>query len=302
MSDTTISITNNEPSPHDALEQIRPEIAALDESKLHPIKLETLLATGTVRGSLPKIMQYRAQLIQEVPKFDISKLDKLGLYALALVHTQTAYTVAYRPPEALAALGDEVTQLREQLLSDATALVNRGLLNGGPLDVLKGPSGYRNAASDLMALALLLRTNWSAISSKSCVSEVELDRADKISIELLDAVGTREQNPVRLATVALERQKAYTLFMDAYDQVRRAIHFLRWNEDDADTIAPSLYAGRSASHKKATSDIPNTSDAPTTQASPTTNTTTPTTPTTNATPAATPRAAVGLPGGDPFAC
>jgi len=220
MSDTIISNTTNEPSPSDALDQIRPEMAALEESKLHPIKLDSLQATGTVRGSLSRIMQCRAQLVQEVPKFDISKLDKLGLYALALVHAQTVYNIAYRPPEALAALGEEVTQLREQLLSDVTALVNRGLINGGPLDVLKGPSGYRNASSDLMTLALMIRTNWSTISSKSCVTESELERADKVSVELLDAVGIREQNPTRLATVALERQQAYTLFMDAYDQVR----------------------------------------------------------------------------------
>ncbi|WP_437293039.1 hypothetical protein [Sorangium sp. So ce426] len=32
--------------------------------------------------------------------------------------------------------------------------------------------------------------------------------------------------------------------MHAYDQTRRAIAYLRWNEGDADTIAPSLYKGR----------------------------------------------------------
>jgi hypothetical protein len=30
----------------------------------------------------------------------------------------------------------------------------------------------------------------------------------------------------------------------AYDQTRRAVAYLRWNEGDADAIAPSLYKGR----------------------------------------------------------
>jgi hypothetical protein len=40
------------------------------------------------------------------------------------------------------------------------------------------------------------------------------------------------------------RQRLFTLFVTAWDQVRRALGFLRWNEDDVDDIAPSLYAGR----------------------------------------------------------
>jgi hypothetical protein len=38
------------------------------------------------------------------------------------------------------------------------------------------------------------------------------------------------------------------LFANAYDQVRRAITFLNWKEDDLDELAPSLYAGRNNSN------------------------------------------------------
>ena len=43
------------------------------------------------------------------------------------------------------------------------------------------------------------------------------------------------------------RARAYTLF---YDDARRAVIFLRWHEGDADSIAPSLHPGKSASKKK----------------------------------------------------
>ena len=38
--------------------------------------------------------------------------------------------------------------------------------------------------------------------------------------------------------------RAFTLFSRAYDATRGAVTYLRWNEGDADDIAPSLYKGR----------------------------------------------------------
>ncbi|WP_437980893.1 hypothetical protein [Sorangium sp. So ce117] len=40
------------------------------------------------------------------------------------------------------------------------------------------------------------------------------------------------------------RARAFSLLVHAYDQTRRAVAYLRWDEEDADTIAPSLYKGR----------------------------------------------------------
>lgn len=57
------------------------------------------------------------------------------------------------------------------------------------------------------------------------------------------ALGEREQAPGNSAAVLL-RQQAFTLFVNTYDQVRRAIGYLRWSTNDAETIAPSLWAGR----------------------------------------------------------
>ena len=57
------------------------------------------------------------------------------------------------------------------------------------------------------------------------------------------------------AEAAEIRQQAFTLFVNNYDQVRRAISFLRWNEGDVDDIIPSLYAGRSTGKRKNGSDV-----------------------------------------------
>ena len=37
------------------------------------------------------------------------------------------------------------------------------------------------------------------------------------------------------------RQRAFTLLVRSYDEIRRAVVFVRWAEADADAFAPSLY-------------------------------------------------------------
>lgn len=93
---------------------------------------------------------------------------------------------------------------------------------------------------------------------------------------------------------ALERQQAYTLFVNAYDQIRRAISFLRWDQGDADEIAPSLFGGKK--RRAATEAEPPVDSAPT----PTTGAAAATGPVVNAAGAGGTTAAVGLPGSDPF--
>jgi len=69
---------------------------------------------------------------------------------------------------------------------------------------------------------------------------------------LLAALGVREHGASPPAFDAAERRAcAFTLFMRAYDQARRAVIFLRWDEGDADEIAPSLYKGRGGRGQRA---------------------------------------------------
>ena len=148
---------------------------------------------------------------------------------------------------------------------------------------------------------LSFRNNWDRIGTKTAITMAELDQAEEISRKLVAAVGAREQAPAVLAEVAVQRQRMFTLFVEAYDQVRRAISMLRWNEGDLETIAPSLYSGRGNVRKRTD---PQPSTPPATTASGT-----PTTPTLPGAPLPTPVAtapanaspiAAGLPGSSPF--
>jgi len=291
---TEININNNTFSPRlrDALDRVRPEFAAIAVDDLLPINLEAVAAAGTVEGVLPKVLLLHDQMQKELPAFDLNNLDKLELYALALLQAHTLSLGANPIPENVAALGTDATEQRAQLLSDATALAKRGLISSAALDKLNGPNGYYNTATDLLTIANMLRTNWAAISGKTGVTEYELDRAEVVGDQLVRAMGKREHSAATIAAVALERQQAYTLFVEAYDEVRRAVSYLRWHQNDADEIAPSLYAGRNTSKKKPASDIVTTPDP----VKPAT-----TQPAVTANPPAAAKPAIGLPGADPFA-
>jgi hypothetical protein len=159
-----------------------------------------------------------------------------------------------------------------------------------PLASLKGSVGFQNIASDLMTLTNMFRAVWPKLAGKTFVTEEELDRAEVLSDEVVYDLGQREQAPSKIADVSIDRQKTFTLFVTAYDQLRRAITFIRWNEGDADEIAPSLYSGK----RRKVVAAEETTQTTTTTTTPVTTTPVAPTPATKAEPA------VGLPGADPF--
>lgn len=189
--------------------------------------MDILAATTTVMGALPEIMALRSRIATELPLFDIKQFDKLELYTLAVTHAHTQYLGADTPAEAIPELSEQAAKTRELLLSDAMALAKRGHLNPAKLQEPKGTNGYRNTASDVLTLAGILRDNWSRFSGKTCVTLEELDSAESLGYRLLNAIGFRDQAPGTVVAVALTRQRAYTLFANAYDQVRRAVCYLR---------------------------------------------------------------------------
>lgn len=88
-------------------------------------------------------------------------------------------------------------------------------------------------------------------ASQTAVTEADLDRAEVLSDQIVVGIGRRKCGIPSNAAAALERQQTFTLMVRTYDQLRRAVHYVRWDEGDAEDIAPSLYAGRRKSKKKA---------------------------------------------------
>ena len=169
------------------------------------------------------------------------------------------------PPQSLPELSDRATALRARLHTDVMALAARGLISSEPLADLKGPNGYRNVSFDLESIAALLRDNWKDIEDKTAVTVDELDEAETLADQLLTEVGLRDHSTRATVESAAIRQRAYSLFFNTYDQVRRAISYIRWDTRDVDDIAPSLFLARATTRRRG-EDEP-TPEAPDTLAS-----------------------------------
>jgi hypothetical protein len=287
--DSTNQPSTTIPRFRDAYDRLSVEIKAVEHDDLVPINVDVPTAITTVLGAMPEINALRPRIEKELPAFDLGRFDKMEDYTLAIGHAQAMYLAASAPSEQLPELAEQAMKTRDQLLSDATALSNRGFVDGKKLGELKGGNGYRNIAFDVFALVAMLREKWSVVQSKTALSAAELDSAEQLADRVITAVGQREQAPAVIGAAADNRVRAFTLFVTAYDQIRRAVSFLRWREGDADTIAPSLYAGR-GSRKKSTDEQPSTpapapAPAPTTPVAPA---------------PAVDGAPVGLPGSNPF--
>lgn len=218
--------------------------AAVPQGDLLAVNLNVQLVTTTILGALPRLWSLRDEVIAKIPSFDIAQFDKLEVYAKALAYAQTVYLAASTPAETLPALASRAIEIRQQLLTDATALARRGLLDQKRLDDLKGDTGYLSVASDLGVLVRMLREGWTAIVSKSAIQPSELDEAEQVFERITLAYAERTRQSEATIAAAEDRQRAYTLCLNAYDQARRATTYLRWEQGDADKFTPSLWAGR----------------------------------------------------------
>lgn len=231
------------------------ELEALSPEELYPINMDVMTCVNTAAGVLPEVKALRAQIVQELPKFNIERLDKLHRYAMAAAYAHTMHLIATGPHDELQPVLEESLKLRELLLNDVTALATRGLVSGEVLKNLKGAVGYKNVQLDLQMLVSVLKANWPTVQGKCATSVEELARGERLVTWLIEVVGLREQGPAEKAKSADMRLRAFTLFTRSYDEVRRAVGYLRWKEGDVDNIIPSFWAGRptgrSANGKKA---------------------------------------------------
>lgn len=231
--------------PEAALAAVKKEALALAAEDLATINVDIPLAVSISLGVIPHLAEHREQITVELPHFPIKRFDKLHKYTVAAYQAH----ILWMPPEVnenqVAALLSEASPLRGTLLSDAEALALRGLLDADAVAAIRAGKGNLDTANDLVALSQLLGANWNKIKGRTGATQEEVGRAATLGVEFLSALGVRDHGLLTTPDTAADlRRRTFTLFVRAYDEVRRAITYLRWHEGDADVIIPSLYKGR----------------------------------------------------------
>lgn len=233
-----------------AYEQVLAEIQAIPESELTTVNIDVMAAFTTVTGVLPEIRALRPEIETSLRNFDLAQFDKLEVYALALSHANSRYRSASMPRENVAELVSELTEARDHLLANASSLANLRLLNGDSLKNVKTGLGYRAIANDVLTLCTVFRDDWARVEGKTPYTPVELHRLGSQALQLVSVLGNREQAPGTPAEATMLRQQAFTLFIRAYENARRAVHYLRGKASDAESIAPSLYSSRTGRRRE----------------------------------------------------
>ncbi len=95
---------------------------------------------------------------------------------------------------------------------------------------------------------------WQKIQGKCATTPDDLTAATQMATRLTRVVGLREQSPAVLAALTEERMRAFTQLLKVYDETRSAVGYLRRHVGDADSIAPSLYTGKSTRRKATEAD------------------------------------------------
>lgn len=227
-----------------AFERMEQRIRAVPKGQFRTINLDIPTIVTQMSGVAFELKQHR-ELVASTG-FDLSLIDDLYDYALALGHCHSSWRAAAKPNSALAQLAKGVRQSRRRLHRLAIALVTDGLLDGKRVNSQRGGNAYRLIAFDVLGLIELYREAWDRIAGKTSITRTDLDQASLDANLLILAIGRDEQRE-RARVVAektLLRRQAYALFVRAYAKVREAVRFARSDYGDVDAIIPSLFAER----------------------------------------------------------
>jgi hypothetical protein len=242
--------STQEPRYRSAFNRLLEIIRAVPPQDFAPVNLDVMASVRTTEGVLPKIAVMKPIIAKVLVSFPMEFFDQLEDRALALGHAQTVYESTRHPTPSLQTLSRAASSAHGIALSEVNILAERGLIPKQKLANLKGGNGYWNRADDLFTLSEMVKSNWSKVSNRTTVTLAELDHLEQLADQINQALGVRKQHPEVQARAARERQAAYTLFIKAYNEVRAAIVYVRRNENDADTLMPSLYAKRNGRKKK----------------------------------------------------
>jgi hypothetical protein len=234
-------------SPDEAYQRILPEAMKLDAALIQPVNLDINNIVIIGMAAAKRLPSFDAAL-RTLPSFPAERLDLFGDYTLALYSAQLRYTYATSPIEKLPQLNETATRWRDVLLAEAKSLVAREYIKEDLLKELAGNHGYRNVAHDIAGLAQIFKANWDTVKDQTGIKQAQIEEVDKLALKLTGAVAQREQSPEQIAEATDIRNRIFTLFCLAYDEVRYGIQYLRRYKDDADEIVPSLYSGRNNSN------------------------------------------------------
>lgn len=225
----------------EAYQRVEALVAKVRNEDLVKVNVDIPKAVSTILGALPACEPFLGAL-RELPGLDFAGIERLRDLTFAAWHAHLAASPKVTESQK-ATLLEEATPLREALLVGSEALAFAGLLDSATVASIRAGSGNLDKANDLVALATVLSLAWERIETKTAITWEQVELAATLGPKLLVALSDR---PLALAgdDPGLASARTFTLMTRGYDELRRGMTFLRWHDKDADSLVPSIYAGK----------------------------------------------------------
>ena len=222
-----------------------PEMMSLHRAEIQTVNLDVMLATGTVHALRERLdgLRSRAAALND---FDARAWDMLQTYGYALMQAHLIWQSALGPRSDLNQLLAAARSHFEQLRSVVQMLVKRGLFSPRSLKQVAKQRGWKRYAYGLLGLVNVLREAWPKLGNKTGLTEDDLLHAELAGERLARCIPIEPVKDLRET-----RDRAFTLFMRAYGQVRRVVQYLLRDKRAVDKYAPSLYRRRHVRKAKA---------------------------------------------------
>jgi hypothetical protein len=223
---------------------------AIAAGEIVAINVDVPSAVAMVLGAHVRLVPMRAEIVRQLPEFPIAMLDKLEDYALGAWYAHLLEVRAPTNPRELAERIEEARGVKARMLASAESLALHGYVDMQRVREIRAGSGNIDLANDCGALNALFAQAWPEIADKTPITAEEVARAGELGPILLVGLGARRiEDAQRSPAGPSDRARAFTLMVRAYDQCRRAVTYLRWNEGDANDIAPGLSGPRTRRRK-----------------------------------------------------
>lgn len=227
---------------------LMPNMLALKPAEVRTVNIDIRSATTIVLGSIHSILSKRDEFVKQFPLFPIELMDTLETRTRALDYANTMLLASTKQLEPVAELVERGVAQRTLLIGEVRYAELHGLIDASPLSELGGSTGYRILASDLFTLSYMLRNSWSRLEGKTQLTLEQISEAEQIADHLITALGARTHADHTFDPSADMRGRAFTLFIVAYEQVRKWMTILF--EDEIERIMPQIHQGRGPGKKQ----------------------------------------------------
>ena len=247
----TVVITNPEKSPaQQAFELMLPVAQAIPVEQLSQALLSIFEATVLIDSKLDQIDSLRNRFIAELKNPPLFELDSMPQLIRAARHADLLARSTTEQSSQTNEMYDEVILPNRKILQATLDLMvaTKKL----PTSALQGSASglsHVEEAQMVLTIVVLLRNNWDQVQSScpySLQSLIELESKVERFLEELSARNGRIKDP----THAEMKKRMLTLLITYWDNIRKAVQYVRFNEGDAEQWAPSLFSTRKSGRRQ----------------------------------------------------